>query len=74
MLLLSSADFFFKIKFSKNYFRNSIGVSNGLDPEPTSVGSDLSPNCLHRLSVDDKFDANRGYARIQKVFSERIQL
>ena len=33
MLLLSSADFFSKLTFSKNSFRNTIGVSNDLDPD-----------------------------------------
>ena len=47
MLLLSSADFFSKFTLKKNSFRNTIGMSNGLY-------SDLGPNCLQRLSVDDK--------------------
>ena len=56
MLLLSSADFLFKINFLKNSFRNTIRVSNCLDPnqERLSVGSDLGPNCLQRLSADNK--------------------
>ena len=31
-------------------------MSNGLDPDqdPQNVGADLSPNCLQRLSADDK--------------------
>ena len=31
-------------------------VSNGLDPDQDRhyVGPDLGPNCLHRLSADDK--------------------
>ena len=32
MLLLSSADFFSKLTFPKNSFRNMIRVSNGVDP------------------------------------------
>ena len=49
MLLLSSADFFFKI----NVFKR------GMDPDQDgqSVGPDLSPNCLQRISAlsrDDK--------------------
>ena len=42
--------------FSKNSFRNTIRVSNGCDPdqERHSVGPDLDPNCLQRLSADDK--------------------
>ena len=42
MLLMSSADFFFfKLTFSENSFRNTIRVSNILDP-------DQGPNCLRR--------------------------
>ena len=41
MLLLSSADFFFKINFKKS-FRNTIRVSNGPDLDPK--GPDLGPN------------------------------
>ena len=33
MLLLLSADFFSKLTFAKNSFRNTIRVSNGLDPD-----------------------------------------
>ena len=48
MLLLSFADFF--------HNRNTIRISNGLDPdqEGCSVGPDLGPNCLQRLSADGK--------------------
>ena len=56
MLLLPAADFF-KIKtFSKNSFRNTIRVSNGLDPDQDqhSVEPDLEPNCLQKLSADEK--------------------
>ena len=51
-----SADFFFKLTFSKNSFRNTIRVSNGFDTDQDrhSVGPDLGPNCLERLSADDK--------------------
>ena len=56
MLLLSSAGIFSKLTFLKNSFRNTIGVSNGLDPDQDGhvVGPDLGPNCLQRLSADDK--------------------
>ena len=50
--MLSSADFFSKLTFSKNSFRNTIRVSNGFDPDH-SVGPDLGPNSLQRLSADD---------------------
>ena len=47
---------FFKIKFFKiKSLRNTIRVSNSLDPDQArhSVGPDLGPNCLQRLSADD---------------------
>ena len=50
MLLFSSADFFQNQLFKKDSFRNTIRVSKGLD----SVGPDLSPSCLQRLSADKK--------------------
>ena len=39
----------------KKYFRNTITVSNSLDPDQDrrSVGPDLGPNCLQKLSADD---------------------
>ena len=56
MLLLSSADFFQIQFFKKNSIKNSIRVSNSLDPDQDqrSVGPYLGPNCLQRLSADDK--------------------
>ena len=53
---LSSLDFFLKINFFKKSFRNTIRVSNSLDPDQDQnfVGPDLGPNCLQRLSADDK--------------------
>ena len=55
MLSLPSADIFFKLTF-KTSFRNTMGVSNSLDPDQNqhSVDPDLGPNCLQRLSADDK--------------------
>ena len=54
MHVLSSADFFQKSTFSKIYFRNTIRVSNSLDPDQTRrfVGPNLGPNCLQMLSAD----------------------
>ena len=51
---LSSADFFSKSTFWKNSFRNTIGVSNSLDPDQARhfVPPDLVPNCLQQLSAD----------------------
>ena len=42
--------------FSQNDFRNTIIVSNSLDTDQAShfVGPDLGPNCLQRLSADDR--------------------
>ena len=47
---------FLKSTFLKNSFRNTIRVSNNLDPDQDrhSVGPDLGPNCLQRLSEDDE--------------------
>ena len=56
ILLLSSADFFFKINFFKASFRSTIRVSNRLYPDQDrrSVGTELGTNCLQRLSEDNK--------------------
>ena len=42
---------YFKINFFKNFLRNIIRVSNGLDPDQDRqyVGPDLGPNCLQKL-------------------------
>ena len=47
--------FFSKSPFSKNYFRNTICVSNRLDPDKAQcfVSPDLGSSCLQRLSADD---------------------
>ena len=53
---LSPADYFFsKSTFSKYYFRSTIRVSNGLDPDQDRgyVGPDRGTNCLKRLSAED---------------------
>ena len=52
MLLLSSADFF-KMNFFKKYFRNSISVSNRLDPDQEQC-SVWVLNHLQRFSADNK--------------------
>ena len=51
MLLLASAGLFSKLT-SKNSLRNTISVSNNLDPDQDqqNVGPDLGPKCLQRLS------------------------
>ena len=55
MFLLSSADIFQNQLFQKMSFRNTIRVSDSLDPDQTRrfVGPDLGTNCLQRLSADD---------------------
>ena len=59
---LSSADFFFKVNFFKKSLRNTIRVSNSLDPDQAekNVGPDLGSNCLQRLSADDKSRHQQG--------------
>ena len=49
------ADFFFDVIFFENSFRNTIKVSNRLDPDQAQhfVGPDLGRNYLQRLSADD---------------------
>ena len=49
------ADFFQNQLFGKNSFRNTIRMSNSLDPDQArqNVRPDLGPNCLQRLSADD---------------------
>ena len=39
----------------KNYFRNTIRMSEGLDPDQAQcyVGPDPGPDCCQRLSADD---------------------
>ena len=46
---------FSKSTFSINSFRNTIRLSNSFDPDQAqlSVGPDLVPDCLQKLSVDD---------------------
>ena len=53
--IMSSADIFQIYIFSKNSFRNTIRVSNSLDPDQArqNVGPDMGPNCLQKLSADD---------------------
>ena len=47
---------FKKINIFKNSFRNTVGVSNSLNPDQDRqyVGPDRGPKCLQRLSADDK--------------------
>ena len=56
MLLMSSAAFIQNNFYHHFFFRNTIRVSNclDLDQDRHSVGPDLGPNCLQKLSADDK--------------------
>ena len=56
MLCNFSCTDFSKLCFLNESFWITIRVSNGLDPdrERHSIGPDLDPNCLQRLSADDK--------------------
>ena len=50
-LLLFSADYSFsKLTFSKTSFRNTVRLSNSLDPD--QVGADLGPKFLHSKIMD----------------------
>ena len=50
----SAADFFQNQLISKTSFKNTIRLSNTLDPDQARhfVVPDLGPNCLQRLSAD----------------------
>ena len=56
LLFWLSADFFKINFFQKNYFRNTVRVSNGMDADQDkhSVGLGLGPNSLQSLLADDK--------------------
>ena len=61
-LFFLSSDFFSKLTFSKNSFRNTITGSYSLDLDQAqhSVGPDLCPNCLQRDQQQmKKFAAGR---------------
>ena len=55
MLFCCLLIFFSKSTFLKKNFRNTIRVSNSLDPDQARhfVWPDLVPNCLQRLSTED---------------------
>ena len=56
LLLVSVADFFSKFIF---FFRNTIRLSKCLDPDQNHHYAILCPNCLKRLSADDKMEELR---------------
>ena len=62
-MLLLALTFLFKIYFfQKHSFRNIITLSNSFDPDQDRQldGPDLGPNCLQRLSTDDKSRHQQG--------------
>ena len=54
-MLFCHLQIFLKINFFENYFRNTIKVSNSLDPDQAGqfVGPDLGTNCLQKFLADD---------------------
>ena len=60
MPLLLFADLF--QNFFKKFFQEHYQSVKGLDPDQDrhSVGHDLGPNCLQRLSAEDKSRCKRG--------------
>ena len=60
MLPFSSADFFSKLTFSKNSFRNTHRVLMKRFGFRQNIGPDLCPNCLQRLSAEDKSHRKQG--------------
>ena len=56
MLFLLSAEFSFLNTFFKKSIKNAINLSNSLDPDHDRhfVGPDQGPNCLQKLSTDEK--------------------
>ena len=66
ILLLSSADFFFKINFFKSIFQEHYHcVKRSVSRSGRAVGTDLGTNCLQRLSADNK--SRRGQEKSEKT-------
>ena len=76
-ILLSSADFFFsKLTFSKQSFRNTIRVSNGLDPDQDRhfVGPDLGQTICKGYQQTTKVTASKGGLTMRGLQSKQITL
>ena len=75
MILLSFADFYSKFTFKKKYFKNTIRVSNSLDPDQDrhNVGPDLGPTCLQRLSEMTKVTLSKERAKVPHIICSRGQ-
>ena len=65
---------FFKINYFKEFFRNTVRVLNGLDPDQDRhyVSPDLCPNCLQKLSADDKSSRTRKSNIRFPIFSNNL--
>ena len=73
MLFLTSAVLNFKINFFlQNSFKNTIRVSNSLDPDQDRpfVGPDLETSCLQRLLADNKSCCLQGMS--SHIFSHTV--
>ena len=60
---LSLTDFFQNLFFFKNSFRNTISVSDSLNPDP---------NCFQRLSADNTSRRRVKTIRIETVYHSRV--
>ena len=68
-LFLSFADFFFfKINIFKTIFRNTIRVSDSLDPDLVQhfVGPDVGPNCL-QINSNRHWQTKRSFIMFEVV-------
>ena len=59
LLLMPSADYFSKLTFSKNYFRNIVRVSNSLDPDQAWSGSKLFAKVISRRQIRQRVKIQR---------------
>ena len=68
-----SADIFQNQHFQK-VLSGILSVSNSLEPDQArrSVGPDLGPNCLQRLSADDTYRQSQQENMFQDLFSANI--
>ena len=64
MLLLTSADFFFKMYFFKTL---SEYVSNNLDPDQDGHSVSPDPNCLQMSSTDNKIHQQLGKSKVTNL-------
>ena len=66
--------FSLKLTFSRKSFRNTIRVSNNLDPDQVRhfVGPDLGPDCLQRLLADAKVATSRERVMGLRIKEEQI--